>query len=577
MTVPITAVPAAALPAPTNLPVRRARTSTGTDTEYREQLSNLQALLMLSMLMTESRDETKILNLAFTSVPSFARCHAVGVYLGDRRWCVPPGTDTGRDVRAAVEEQLEGLGRAGGRLEMPAAAWGWALTLPGVGYFVVAAEEEQPASAQFLMRVLAQQTGIALANARLHARELAAAEELRTANTVLGDTVRALEHTTRIHDRFTQVAIAGEGQEGIARAAHELTGFPVAVEDRYGNLRAWAGPNRPDPYPKDPSARREQMLRRALRERRPIREGGRLLALASPGPAVMGVLALIDPAGAAGEREQIALEHGATVLAMELARLHSLAETELRLRRDLVEELLSGTEEESALARAEALGHDLARRHCVVVVEGRGRVDDEEGFFHAVRRAARGNGMGAMLVPRGGGVVVLCDTEVPWERFRSSVLTELGGGRCRVGVGGWCDRPRDFPRSYRQAQVALKMQRTARSKDQATSYDDLGVYRLLAEVEDSTVVEVFVREWLGALLDYDTRKGSSLVTTLTLYLECGGGYDATAAALTVHRSTLKYRLQRIREISGHDITDPATNFNLRFATRAWQTLQTLRS
>jgi DNA-binding PucR family transcriptional regulator len=91
------------------------------------------------------------------------------------------------------------------------------------------------------------------------------------------------------------------------------------------------------------------------------------------------------------------------------------------------------------------------------------------------------------------------------------------------------------------------------------------------------VVEVFVREWLGALLDYDTRKGSSLVTTLTLYLECGGGYDATATALTVHRSTLKYRLQRIREISGHDITDPATNFNLRFATRAWQTLQTLRS
>jgi DNA-binding PucR family transcriptional regulator len=45
----------------------------------------------------------------------------------------------------------------------------------------------------------------------------------------------------------------------------------------------------------------------------------------------------------------------------------------------------------------------------------------------------------------------------------------------------------------------------------------------------------------------------------------------------VHRSTLKYRLQRIREISGHNLTDPDTNFNLQLATRAWRTLQTLQA
>ena len=61
-----------------------------------------------------------------------------------------------------------------------------------------------------------------------------------------------------IHARLTAVAVSGEGHDGIARAVHELTGLPVAIEDRYGNLRAWAGPNRPDPYPKDSAARREQ-------------------------------------------------------------------------------------------------------------------------------------------------------------------------------------------------------------------------------------------------------------------------------------------------------------------------------
>ena len=52
----------------------------------------------------------------------------------------------------------------------------------------------------------------------------------------------------------------------LRRTVHEVTGYPVAIEDRFGNLRAWAGPHCPDPYPKDPPARREQMLRRAIRE-----------------------------------------------------------------------------------------------------------------------------------------------------------------------------------------------------------------------------------------------------------------------------------------------------------------------
>ena len=272
------------------------------DAGLREQLSNLQGLLMLSMLMTESGDEGKILQLAATSVPSFGRSHLVGVRFEDGGWWVP-GSSPAPDAQfpGDVEAQVARLDASGGAIAIPGQGWGWALPLRGlvghVGYFIAAAATEPAASEQFLLRVLAQQTGVALANSRLHSRERTTAEELRAANTALGETVRALEQSTQIHDRFTRVAVAGEGQEGVARALHELTGYPVAVEDRYGNLRAWAGPNRPDPYPKDPQARREQMLRRALREGRPIREGGRLVALASPSavPASMVAVASKPP------------------------------------------------------------------------------------------------------------------------------------------------------------------------------------------------------------------------------------------------------------------------------------------
>ena len=53
-----------------------------------------------------------------------------------------------------------------------------------------------------------------------------------------------------------------------------------------------------------------------------------------------------------------------------------------------------------------------------------------------------------------------------------------------------------------------------------------------------------------------------LVLTLSKYLDCGGNYEASALALSVHRSTLKYRLRRIREVSGHDIGHPDVQFNL---------------
>ena len=67
---------------------------------------------------------------------------------------------------------------------------------------------------------------------------------------------------------------------------HELTGFPAAIEDRYGNLSAWAGPGRPDPYPKAPAYDRERLLRRLMTAGRSVTDGDRVVALASPRPGV---------------------------------------------------------------------------------------------------------------------------------------------------------------------------------------------------------------------------------------------------------------------------------------------------
>lgn len=537
---------------------------------HRATLSRLRSLMILAQLMLESSTEHQITQLAIGAARTLAPGARVHAELDEELGPAPDATRSTLgvlDVAPGQAEDGDGPGR-------------WAYPLHSghghVGWLIATCDRPPDDEEHFLLRSLAQHAGVALVNLRLHERRRAAVAEAERVNAQLHETLEALRRSMDVHARLTAVAASGLGRQGIAEAVHELTGLPVAVEDGFGNLRAWAGPDRPDPYPKDAEADRERLLRRALREGRPIRAGDRWIGVSRPQQGVTGALVLFDPDGVATAHQLTALEHGLTVLAMELARLRSLAESELRVRRDLVEELLSGTDEDSALRRAQALRYDLERPHRVVIVEGHDRDHDDEAFLHGVRRAARDQPVGSLLIRRGAQVVVLADNDADWEQFRTAILDEVRGGRCRLGVGNRYPTIAGIPRSLHEAEVALRVQDAAAREGQATCYETLGVYQLLAEVRDPTATEAFGRAWLQPLLDYDGQRNTDLVLTLRRYLDNGGNYDASANALFIHRSTLKYRLHRIREISGYDLSDPDTRFNLQLACRAWETLDALR-
>ena len=259
---------------------------------------------------------------------------------------------------------------------------------------------------------------------------------------------------------------------------------------------------------------------------RSVRDGDRVVALASPRPGVLGLLALMDPGHRAGTTDVMALEHGATVLAVELARLRGLADTELRVRRELVHDLLTGTDDESAYLRAEALGYDLGRPHQVAVVEVADSAPAQEDVLHATRRVLRHQQRPCLLGSMAGTVVIVAAASEPaapggqagqrdrggWEALRAGIVAELGGSRCRMGVGDAYPRPSELARSLREARLALRMQKASASAGRTSVFADLDVLRMLAAVDDLTDVEAFVRKWLGTLAAYDERKHTELVT-----------------------------------------------------------------
>jgi DNA-binding PucR family transcriptional regulator len=137
-----------------------------------------------------------------------------------------------------------------------------------------------------------------------------------------------------------------------------------------------------------------------------------------------------------------------------------------------------------------------------------------------------------------------------------------------VGIGGPSRGAGQLPRSYAEALRALRIRVHSIDPYGLTRYDQLGIYRLLDASSSESDLADYVEEWLGALQSNDARRGSDLVHTLAKYLDHGGNYDGTADSLAIHRSTLRYRLKSIRQITGFDLADPEIRLNLHVATRA---------
>jgi sugar diacid utilization regulator len=537
--------------------------------DARAQLSNLYGVLILSALMFDGRDADSVLETAANAVSSLGAFYTEATYRVANGTLVD-GHHPDRKLDRPIDSLVAANLGADLPIELPDGQWRYAIALQAVegskGALVIQAEAAPSHYQLFLLRALAQQTAAAMTNADLLEKERALIEERECAIHRLSDTISELTRQDKIHATLTAVSGSGSGVQGIADALRELTSLNVIVEDVFGNLRAWSGGVEPDPHRPIGGDNREEILRRAAAHGTPQHDGNQIFWLIRQKANILGVVILHDPNRDADRLDIVALEHAATVLALEFAHHRVLAETELRLRRDLVEDLLAGTDNESACLRAEALGHNLCVPHTVTVLHWERRVPGD-AIATAARRWATNARMHSLAVRRPTMTVLLTD-DVPepaslYRAIAADVSCELGS----IGIGSAAATPSELPRSFAEAQRALQVQKESMSPYGGRRFADLGLYRILDRASDRAEVNDFVMEWLGPLLSYDREKGADLVMTLAQYLDCGGNYDAAAQSLNIHRSTLRYRLGRIRDISRRDLQDVEDRLNLHLATR----------
>jgi DNA-binding PucR family transcriptional regulator len=198
------------------------------------------------------------------------------------------------------------------------------------------------------------------------------------------------------------------------------------------------------------------------------------------------------------------------------------------------------------------------------------RTDDADHIVEHVRDALHRQRKPFLLTRRQGALVILAHQGVDIGRLYEDLSSMLGRPTGLVAMGEPAVTPRQVPRAYEQARRALAARQASGEPRGSIAYSDLGVDRILAVEGNAGEVERLITQWLDELIKYDQAHGADLVPTLATYLDRGGKYDETAEALSIHRNTLRYRLSRIAEISGHDLADTETRLNLHLATRAWR-------
>jgi sugar diacid utilization regulator len=530
------------------------------------ECDGLRKLTLLATLMM-GMDEPAILALAQSAVPELGPTSAPWFHLEGQGWWPAERWVDGVLMAEMVSQGADGLMRASGtRL--------FALPISGsVGHLGHMVIEMVPgddfAGALFTMQVFCQQLAAALDNARRHVREMQLAADLQRAVEEVGALLAMQEQLTLAAARHGDI-------ENVVRVVSELTRRPASLEDQRGSVLATAGGWSPN-LKRRSQAARTRLLDRLRRGVRAERDGDQLVVVAESQVGNHVLLMISDSEGSATATHARVLEFAATVLSMMLAKSVVVAEAEMRLRRDLIEELLLGLSQPIAEARAVALDIQISRTRRVVVIEPvnaqpASRVDD--GLLQLVQRELQVQGDPGLAVTRGAGVVCLSHDDIDWDEVLGRVDIARGTQGFRAGVGSSCRAASDYPTSLRHAQQSLRFAGQTQGR-RIVRFDDLGVYRLLALNSDKTDLDGFIDQWLGTLLDYDSVRSADLVNTLSSYLRSGGALAATASELFVHRSTVKYRLERIRAITKLDLSDPETLFSLQLATYALETRRTL--
>ncbi len=349
-------------------------------------------------------------------------------------------------------------------------------------------------------------------------------------------------------DALAEAVESGAGLPAIARAAAKVLDASVALIDRSSAVLAVAGAS-PDQERKLIAAGDEISVIE-LRVADAVVGELRYRARKAPDPAIARMVT--------------------TLLALELERARSPEWESEEVAGAFVSAVLGRrvTDRGDIVARAAEVGADLDQGAGVLIVRAAPRAAQSGEWRARVMtlslRALRSLAPGSLAAAEESEIAAQLAVIVPAEdedrvaRAAAGLSRELEDGlpgfHLTIGHSRRAADPVDLYRAGNEARLAVNVGEA--EGNGLLAFEDTGAYRLLlpAISEDPSELERFYAETVAPLAEYDEQYETELVATVEAYLENDANVAATAKQVFTHRHTIRYRLERVRELCGHDVS-----------------------
>ncbi len=397
-----------------------------------------------------------------------------------------------------------------------------------------------------------------------------------------------------IYQHLTELSKENYGIEALARALAEITRKGILIHDKRLHVlaqvppaegeSAWAQILEWTSFSENLPAELQDRKRAAeISEslEQPMPGGGvRLLVPIIANQMARGFLSIVSIHGQFDQLDCIAIEQGAAACALEMAKVKAVSEARKQLTGDLIEAVLASSVNEIDAARwAERARYRRTGPHVALAMQWApreapsmrrletivsGELKRVPSRAVAQRREAEVVVFYALNPERG-----LADAQQWAQRVYELAQAEFPRAALAIGLGRPSETLLGLRHSYHEAAQAMALEHKLRHK-RPQYFGDLGIYRLLLQLEASPELRSFSDEMLGPLIEYDRTQGTNLLATLNAYFQHNANLAQTAQALYIHRNTLLYRLQRASEIGKFDLESAETRLAIQLALRAYE-------
>ncbi len=387
-----------------------------------------------------------------------------------------------------------------------------------------------------------------------------------------------LERGAQVHERLERLVIEGRGLEAILGSIASAIGGSAIVQDATGRELA-RHPSKGGPGAAALKALgAEAAARRATSALSPFEPQHPSLAGRAPGGPGAGRrggppvawLTVVSQRAPLGDFERLAARQGSMVVGLELMRERVVHETERRLAGDLLAEALGGRLDSDEL-RGRLRPFGIGAEAAVLVFE----LEDPHAGEQALELELANAGIPALVATSAAaGRPLLCavidaragDPVEVAGSLRSALAGTQGQVRAaasrRTAVGS-------LRRAFHEARCALEATALADGDaPEVASHQDLGAFTLLLSLQDEDALRLYSDGLLEPIERTEGEYGGELLRSLEAYIEHNGNWERAARQLYCHRHTLRYRIRKIEELTGRDLSRATDRIELWLALRA---------